>query len=246
SLCERLPSFDTRQWPEFEQIAETLRNFRRDAIESNNKRRTAQRLADDRIREHRQGIDRKLRRAEDQATTDALTGLRNRAFLEEEFDPLVLDCINRREDMCIIMIDVDNFKAHNDTYGHAAGDAILRFMGGLLSAALRPTDCAVRYGGDEFMLLLPRTSAREALQVAQRIVTLFRQNAQSIDGGGLVSLSAGVASLANANTTEPAELMARADAALYHAKAEGKNAAILDTRRIRSEPACVHRQSPSP
>ncbi len=168
--------------------------------------------------------NKELQRAKDQATTDSLTRLRNRRFLEEELDSIFEGQRRIGRDFSIVMLDLDNFKHLNDTQGHKAGDELLNFTGALIRGAIRQEDYAIRYGGDEFALLLPDTSSDEAARVAERIVSLFRQyTAFVLTGSKQVTISAGVASLTqNPYASSGKALMARADEALYKSKHDGK------------------------
>jgi diguanylate cyclase (GGDEF)-like protein len=175
------------------------------------------------IQQREVGFHRQLRRARDRARLDPLTGLGNRSYLEEKIGPLLSQQSAAKEDLAAVMVDVDNFKAYNDTHGHQAGDVILKFAGALLRGGIRPTDHAIRYGGDEFLLLLPDTSAHQAEVIVERLLKLFRQYVTRLDRGRNLSLSAGVASLTDHQPKSGQDLIAKADAALYEAKRKGKN-----------------------
>ena len=176
-----------------------------------------------RIRSHQEGFDRRLRRAEDRATRDSLTGLRNRAFLETGLDLLFERQKSGGDDLSIAMIDLDNFKQYNDTHGHKAGDDVLRFVGELFCGVLRSTDHAVRYGGDEFVLILPGIGHEQTEPILERILKLFAQYAQTRNSSVPLSMSAGIVSLKCNPCESGAELLRKADAALYRAKRGGKN-----------------------
>ena len=129
--------------------------------------------------------------------------------------------------MSAVLIDLDNFKIHNDTHGHQAGDQMLEFVGALLKGSIRPEDFAIRYGGDEFVLLLPSCDAQQAGTLAERILKLFGQYARRMGKASNVSLSAGVASIKSDGARSGLELIAQADTALYAAKRIGKNTVAL-------------------
>lgn len=161
------------------------------------------------------------------ALTDSLTGLGNRRRLDGVLEPEIRRARRQGYALALVMLDLDYFKAYNDRYGHPAGDQCLRRFADLLKQALkRPGDLAVRYGGEEFTLLLPNTDAQGASQIVQEILMLLRRQAMEHAGSplGRVSVSAGIA--VGAPTVEevtPQNLMAAADKALYQAKREGRD-----------------------
>ena len=129
-----------------------------------------------------------------------------------------------RMDLTCVMIDVDNFKEVNDTFGHAAGDDLLAGLGRLLRACTRPCDVAGRYGGDEFVLLLPDCSCEQGHSVADRIRKLFAEQRLCSDVEQCPArLSMGVAGVSRNDCGSGAELLAAADRALYRAKEAGRN-----------------------
>jgi diguanylate cyclase (GGDEF)-like protein len=168
-------------------------------------------------------ISSQLRSAEREAETDALTGLANRRFIEQRLESVFEEQRACGVNFAMVMFDVDNFKPLNDTAGHAAGDALLRFVGELLRGSLREHDVGIRYGGDEFGLVLIDVSGEQARKIAERIVRMFAQQTAVANLPAPVTLSAGVASLDEVNAKSGAELMAQADAALYESKRRGKN-----------------------
>jgi diguanylate cyclase (GGDEF)-like protein len=126
--------------------------------------------------------------------------------------------------LSLIMIDLDHFKQFNDNHGHQAGDEALRAAAQVLSGALRPTDFAVRYGGEEMMVLLPDTNARVAVSVAERLCERMRQAKVLADTHAPlphITASLGVAALQPQQNEH--DLIAEADAALYRAKERGRN-----------------------
>ncbi|HEU4843804.1 MAG TPA: GGDEF domain-containing protein [Burkholderiaceae bacterium] len=155
---------------------------------------------------------------------DGLTGLYNRAWLNDVLPTMVAAAHGAGTPLALIMIDLDHFKQFNDSHGHLAGDQALRTAAQVLSGALRPTDCAVRYGGEELMVLLPDTSDKVAVAVAERLCERMQQ---AVVFGDMrlplphITASLGVASL-QPQQDEHA-LIAVADAALYRAKEAGRN-----------------------
>jgi diguanylate cyclase (GGDEF)-like protein len=119
------------------------------------------------------------------------------------------------------MIDVDGFKRINDTFGHAAGDAVLQHIGALLRATLRASDLPARLGGDEFVALMPETNIEGAFSLGERLLARVQARPLSVLDQSLgTTLSIGVANAEGSNSLE--ELMAKADQALYRAKKEGR------------------------
>lgn len=162
--------------------------------------------------------------AERQASRDGLTGLLNRASLMERFQEELLRSNRYQKSLSIIMMDLDNFKSVNDTWGHQAGDEVLKGLAVTILRQVRITDVAGRYGGEEFLILATDTEPANALRLAERI----RRDMESLSfvfGGEplRVTLSQGVAGKTFTQDLELPELVRRADLALYRAKKSGKN-----------------------
>jgi diguanylate cyclase (GGDEF)-like protein len=158
------------------------------------------------------------------ASTDALTGLGNRHAMEAEFPALIERCRSKNETASLIMIDVDNFKSFNDQFGHVAGDRALTAVARVLRKQFRTCDKLVRFGGDEFAVLLPGLAEAEALEVANRVRIAVNGDYESnIDSLIKIPLaiSMGVAELDEDSSLD--SLMHAADAALYRAKRAGRN-----------------------
>jgi diguanylate cyclase (GGDEF)-like protein len=155
---------------------------------------------------------------------DGLTGLYNRAWLNDMLPKLVATARRTGGPLSLVMIDLDHFKRFNDTHGHLAGDDALRAVAGVINLALRPSDFAVRYGGEEMVVLLPETSDTLATMVAERLCTRLRQ-VVIFDDMRLpmphLTGSFGIATLGAA--MDELQLLAAADAALYRAKQAGRN-----------------------
>ncbi|WP_449433015.1 sensor domain-containing diguanylate cyclase [Pseudomonas putida] len=161
------------------------------------------------------------------ALTDSLTGLGNRRRLDAVFEPEIRRAQRQGYPVALVMLDLDYFKAYNDRYGHLAGDQCLQRFAELLQQALkRPADLAVRYGGEEFTLLLPDTNGHGAELIVQDILHLLRRQALEHGGSplGQVSVSAGIAVGDPAREPiTPQGLITAADGALYQAKRQGRD-----------------------
>ena len=175
------------------------------------------------------------------AATDALTGLYNRRQLEriqnEMFDRAFRYC----EQLACVMLDMDGFKKLNDTHGHATGDTVLVAMGAALQSQMRRADVAARYGGDEFVLLLPHTDEQEAILAVDRLRAELTSRLPRVNINGAtivapVTISAGVASVAASGAGSGSDLIAAADKALYAAKAGGRNRTACMTTPFSGSP----------
>lgn len=158
------------------------------------------------------------------ATTDPLTSLPNRrAFMEKMADELSRFQRHETAPASVLMLDLDHFKEINDRHGHAAGDAVLRRFGEILAAELRKIDAAGRLGGEEFAVVLPNTEATPAVFFAERLRRKLAEQLIEHEGHALnVTTSIGVAAMMLGDS-RPEEVLARADHALYQAKAKGRN-----------------------
>ncbi len=160
-------------------------------------------------------------RLEQLASRDALTGAGNRRALDDALAPLVVPGVGG--DTAIALLDLDHFKRINDAHGHSAGDRVLVEFTALVRRVIRPGDRLFRFGGEEFVLVMPATSRNDALAVAERVNAAVRQGIRVRQG--VVTVSIGV-SLARLGDTVDA-LLARADAALYAAKSGGRDRVVL-------------------
>lgn len=169
----------------------------------------------------------------EQALRDSLTGLYNRRYLEETIGRELARTQRNHEPMCLLMIDLDHFKALNDEHGHAAGDQVLRWFGDLMRTKLRPGDIACRYGGEEFVLLMPGAPLQGGLVRADEMRQAFQHLVHTASGNryGDVTLSAGVAVFPDDAKTA-SELRRKADAALYVAKRTGRNRVVAYSEQI--------------
>jgi diguanylate cyclase (GGDEF)-like protein/PAS domain S-box-containing protein len=163
-----------------------------------------------------------------QSIKDPLTGLYNRRYLQEVLEREIRRAIRSEQRLGILILDLDHFKKFNDTYGHETGDAVLRETASLLIQSVRAEDFVCRYGGEEFVVVLPTADLRASEARAQRIREKLR-NLVVMDHGrslGVITASIGVAALPNQGTNEK-ELLQAADAALYRAKREGRDRVVV-------------------
>ncbi len=161
------------------------------------------------------------------AITDPLTGLHNRRYLERHLATLVDQATKRGKDVSVLLLDVDHFKSVNDTYGHDAGDAVLREFAQRVRQAVRGIDLVARYGGEEFVIAMPDTDAALACFVGERVRDSVASEPFAV-GNGLsvhVTISVGIACVTSPQDT-PAVLLTRADGALYGAKRGGRNRVV--------------------
>lgn len=172
------------------------------------------------------------------ADTDGLTNLTNRRAFDHALTTETEHCIKHDMPLSVLMIDIDRFKAYNDTYGHLAGDDCLRTVGRCLARSVkRSTDLVARYGGEEFVVLLPNTDEKGAAVVAEKFTRLLARADISHAGSefGRVTASIGISSASGKGLQSgSARFMATADSALYEAKARGRNQAIA--RNFPAEP----------
>ncbi len=187
-------------------------------------------------------------RLEALARMDGLTELANRRAFDEVLEKEFLRSARTGAPLSLLLIDVDNFKAFNDAYGHPAGDECLRSIAGALVAALqRPGDLAARYGGEELAAILPETGADGALSLAEVIRSAVSDLAipHAATASGIVTISLGVATRAGRGGDRAGELVERADEALYAAKAAGRNRVAASRPHLVGTPGGPLRPSPA-
>jgi two-component system cell cycle response regulator len=163
------------------------------------------------------------------AVTDALTGLNNRRYMEAHLKALEGAALSAGQPLSVLLVDVDNFKAINDSYGHAAGDTILRELAARFRRNTRAIDTACRLGGEEFVILMPTTGLADACQIGERVRQSIAAELFHINRDSKISVTAsvGIASLEGPHDTFE-QLLARADGALYAAKKKGRNRVVAD------------------
>jgi diguanylate cyclase (GGDEF)-like protein len=192
--------------------------------------------ANSRLKDHDQQLMELNRKLRELAHTDEATGLFNKRRLFERLDMEIARARRYGEILTCLMLDIDDFKKINDTYGHQAGDEILRQIGLLLQNSLRVTDFVARYGGEEFTVLLPRTNSAGAATVAENLRKKFMLHAFTLPAMILrLTVSIGVACCTTFDRLDAQQIIQRADNALYRAKRAGKNRASF---ACEAEPPC--------
>lgn len=173
-------------------------------------------------------LEQAVAKLEELALTDPLTGLANRRSIGVTLDRAFAEARRYQTDLTCIMIDLDRFKPINDTLGHQMGDTLLKVAGRTLTANSRRSDVAGRYGGDEFVLIMPHTDPSTAVNVAQRIQSEYCHAAAAILPPDMTTgMSLGIACVSVNHPANADQLVALADAALYRAKQEGKGRIVM-------------------
>ena len=163
------------------------------------------------------------------AVTDELTGLYNRRYFERHLSLMLEKAQQQDRDMAVMLIDMDYFKAVNDTHGHDTGDAVLREFADRLRRNIRGVDLACRFGGEEFVVLMPDTDWRQAQGVAERVRQAVAEKGFATGNRRPLQLTISVGLALNESETDTPEIMLkRADIALYRAKREGRNRVVFD------------------
>ena len=174
-----------------------------------------------------------VKRLQDLAYLDTLTGLANRRFLEQTLEARLNEVSRYGWTLGVIMMDIDHFKAINDTYGHKAGDRVLQMVARTLRGATRSYDLVGRWGGEEFLAILTNTSLDDVSAIAERYRALVEQSDVLEENRRLrVTLSLG-ATLANPDLDTASSLVARADELLYRSKNAGRNRVTLEPHAVR-------------
>jgi diguanylate cyclase (GGDEF)-like protein len=173
----------------------------------------------------------RIKKAEDalryQSVTDGLTGLYNRRFTFARLDEELSRAKRHNLSIACVVIDLDHFKKVNDEYGHLAGDTALRNVSEMLLRHARKEDLPCRYGGEEFLLVLPQTHTAGAVTLTERIRESLEKEAIRTDEGLVhITLSAGIAAFPENGAATPDDLLRLADAALYEAKEKGRNRVV--------------------
>jgi diguanylate cyclase (GGDEF)-like protein len=178
-----------------------------------------------------------LKQLAEQATTDPLTGLNNRRSLQKQLDQELVRAGRGRHSLAVILLDIDHFKRFNDTWGHQAGDEVLKRVAEVIRKGIRTSDIAGRYGGEELITILPEATAQAALARAEamRREIEAQQLEHAGDSLGSVTASFGVAVFPD-HGNDSVSLIRAADDALYEAKTAGRNRVVVSGR---NQPATV-------
>jgi len=172
-----------------------------------------------------------LQKLQQMAATDPLTGLYNRRHFGEVLERCFAESLRYNQDLACIMCDLDGYKKLNDTLGHQYGDKILKVSAKVITWNLRVMDIAARYGGDEFVILLPHATSALAMSVGERIHTQFNMQMKALVPAELtLTISMGVASMQHNKPSNSDLLVAMADEALYEAKHKGKDQMIVSAK----------------
>ncbi len=165
-----------------------------------------------------------------EAYTDGLTGIANRKRFDQELKRSTINAMEDGTSLCLMMIDIDLFKAFNDTYGHQVGDLVLRLLAGTLRENVKGQDTPARYGGEEFAVILPNTQLADAISVAEilrkAISSKKLRDKKSGDDMGRITISSGVTVFQYGESI--GQFIYRADQALYHAKNSGRDKVCSD------------------
>jgi diguanylate cyclase (GGDEF)-like protein len=164
---------------------------------------------------------------------DPLTQLANRRYFTERIEEMISLTNRKSQPLSLIMTDIDHFKNINDTFGHDAGDRVLRAYAGLMTLNTRKEDLVARFGGEEFIILLPFTDSLQAYEFSERI-RMALSSADLLENGQVVTASFGVSLLMPGEGNE--SLIKRADTALYQAKTSGRNRTMISAENKKTEP----------
>lgn len=177
-----------------------------------------------RRRRYQEALKSQYQKSVSMALTDGLTGLYNRHYLNTHLGNMVRQASVNSKNLALMILDMDHFKSVNDTYGHDVGDIVLKQLAEIIVSAARSTDLVARFGGEEFIVLMPETDQQSAIGAANRMREVIESTPFNIGGGQTLSrtVSIGVSTM-HSERDSPEALLKRADEALYLAKKEGRN-----------------------
>lgn len=173
-------------------------------------------------------LERTLEDLRKEATTDGLTGIANRRYFDMALQTMSGEAMNSGDDLSLLLIDIDHFKMVNDTWGHATGDAVIQLVAATLAQNVKGQDCVARYGGEEFAVILPTTSINAAMHVGENIRTALarRMFAPRNDEESVCAVTVSIGAACYDPGEAIAQLIQRADAALYQAKKTGRDRVV--------------------
>ena len=180
-----------------------------------------------------------MKRLENDATIDPMTDCYNRRAFDRMIQHNIHNAHRYNRDLSVIMLDLDRFKSVNDVYGHQAGDKVLIAISRLILSAIRKSDYVVRYGGEEFVVVLPETEMRKAIELAERLRRLIESSPVQIANGKQIYVTASFGVAALLENSDAESLFEEADTMLYRAKASGRNKVMPGTK------LCILETSPS-
>ena len=171
----------------------------------------------------------------EQSMTDSLTQLKNRRYFTDEAKAEIERCRRYGQDLCLLMLDLDHFKAINDNYGHDAGDRVLIMAAATILNTTRESDIPARIGGEEFAVLLPHTTEDSGRQIALRLLEMVRRiDLSAVAPDRRITISVGLTSIVSPSDNLET-LLKRADTALYEAKFRGRDQLVVYSRRESGE-----------
>jgi two-component system cell cycle response regulator len=183
------------------------------------------------IRRHRYGLElrQSVTNTMAMAVTDDMTGLYNRRYFDRHLGVMLGKAHSQERDMALMILDIDHFKSVNDTHGHDIGDAVLKEFAARLKRNIRGVDLACRFGGEEFVVLMPDTDYRQAEMVAERVRQAVAERVFEVGATRAISVTVSAGVTLNEKISDtPETLIKRADVALYRAKREGRNRVVFD------------------
>lgn len=208
-----------------EQLLEQNARNKRDLEEKIELRTHSLKVKNEELEKQKTKLEKLQKELEKESTIDALSTLYNRRYFNEVSQKFFNDAIRAKDELAVLMLDLDHFKKVNDTYGHVAGDDVIICCANIFKDVVRKSDVVTRYGGEEFVILMPRTNKNSAINLADRINTAVQEKIittkenQNIN----VTISIGVAVLKHESDSNIDDILNRADKALYEAKESGRN-----------------------
>lgn len=187
------------------------------------------------VAERTQSLQDTIHRLEEQASRDGLTGLINHRTVMERLDQAIKGSQRHGQALAVLMADLDHFKVINDALGHQVGDEVLQAVAEVLQSGVRISDECGRYGGEEFLMVLPQTQAGAALELAERLRRAVEALTLPALGEHRLTMSFGVAVYPGFGPTDVSAMVRKADDALYQAKARGRNRCVLATPRMKTD-----------